>query len=337
MKMNIGMNIDNEFSFAFSHKSRTSEPNQEGPFVVYMAEYFKNSLSVQGPGQLLVRKVLEGIPSTLAPNPWEILYRHATFEEIIGSMGPTYDEKNLQKQMRFESLNEDWTEVKAQGDYIESSWSPAERYLFKKENIDTIKTVRETIKRQYPTLAVEQIEEKVAEHICERLIPSEEDKTILALQIIRDWPLSLLDKNIARELIRLLDIIRWGTDKNIVAHAKEVLIENLIFKRPGGKVPFPTNIKLVREVLKELSKSLSSTIKDYVKNHLSIEIENQEELDVEIQEKIIDWAEKQSDHRYSRLTLNELRRLYFTPTEYIDCLLINHFGTTKRTLDLSLT
>lgn len=161
------------------------------------------------------------------------------------------------------------------------------------------------------------------------------ERTKIALQIIRESPLTLLTGSgrvFAEELVMTLRTARWSTNKQEATEALNLLKDHLLPKRIGGRMPLPSNIDAVKAVMDKLALYLSRKCKKMIERYTRTE--GGELNEYEYQHLSL-WAREQRELRISCLPQNELSTLVFRPKTYIQDLLEKYFRTSIKTIKRS--
>lgn len=303
------MSIQNEFSFIFTDKTGQDEAvffrfylphlskakeciNGDVPtLLLYAVDYsFVND-------SLSIRKFTNLDEPIAGEDVWGIFNNHVTFQEIIKAIDTVPWDKVVTKMEELSIYEKSRKPIELIDDHYVGYWCPAEIALFRGD------------------LSPEEIEIQYG--------PDRE--TILALEVIRDVPTKLLDKEYAHELIRLLQIVGYSLDKEEVVKAKKLIEEHLIPKR--SKVLKPLNLKAIKAVLIRLARHLSRKCKEYI--NLRTALSRGEQLDEELYKYVIKQAYDDREYRISRLPLSELNTLIFSPPRYVNDLLKVYFNVTS--------
>jgi len=154
-----------------------------------------------------------------------------------------------------------------------------------------------------------------------------EEKTSLALRIIRDSFGMLGGEEFLLELIKTLEKARWSTDRDESVMAINLLKDHLLPVRPGGRIPLPPNIQAVKAILEALAKHFSERCRSVIPDGVSRGAVSEEYLD-----DLTEWASVNKEFRLSRLPREELNMLILKPMTYIKNLLEARFHSSIKTV-----
>lgn len=154
-----------------------------------------------------------------------------------------------------------------------------------------------------------------------------EERTRLALQIVRDSPAMLGGEEFLLELIKALEKARWSTDRAESERALNLLKDHLLPLRPGGRIPLPPNIQAVKAVLEALAKHLSEKCRSVIPDGVSKGAVYEEYLD-----DLTEWAKVNKEFRLSRLPREALKMLILKPKTYVKDLLEARFHSSIKTV-----
>lgn len=154
----------------------------------------------------------------------------------------------------------------------------------------------------------------------------QDEAAILALQIMRDNPCMLLNKDYAIQLINILEAVRWSTNKKKKDKALK-LLKDLLPQRPGGKIPVPQNIRAIKNVVEKLAVHLSDRCKKAIDC-----LESKKELLDDEYKLLIEWAKQESEYRISRLSTSELSNLVFRPSVFVQDTMETYLKTSQKTM-----
>jgi len=271
--------------------------DKKDPEKSYFATYYLSTK--KPPAQLRITGSI--ISKKISPKAvWEIFHDNATFSEILKNVEPTGIDESLISKMHEFKENGHIVYAKKEENKESFVFSFAERNLLNGDLAQKKRTSNE----------------------------------ILALEIIRENPSSVLDMEYAYELMKVLKTARWSFDKKASDRAKKLLMDHLIPKHPGGQTPVPENLKAVKAIMIDLAEHISRKCKDHINSQTALS--RGDKIEEDLYSNIKDWASKINEFRISRLSLTSLNTLVFSPVKYVNSILLKHFKCKDlRTLGLS--